>query len=227
MRYEFRNRRDAGRELAQRLAGWGGRDDVIILALPRGGVPVADEIARELDAPLDVLLVRKLGVPGHEELAMGAIASGGVRMVNDEVIGSLRLPLSVIDEVAEREQRELERRERAFRDDLPPPAVSGRVVILVDDGLATGATMRVAIEALRLQSPGRIVVAVPVGSPDTVRSVALLVDEVVCLLTPESFFAVGQWYGDFSQVTDADVRAILAESRRVAIEQPEDETPAT
>ncbi|HAX24135.1 MAG TPA: phosphoribosyltransferase, partial [Chloroflexi bacterium] len=148
-------------------------------------------------------------------------------MVNDEVIGSLRLPLSVIDEVAAREQRELERRERAFRDDLPPPAVSGRVVILVDDGLATGATMRVAIEALRLQSPGRIVVAVPVGSPDTVRSVALLVDEVVCLLTPESFFAVGQWYGDFSQVTDADVRAILAESRRVAIEQPEDETPAT
>ena len=227
MRYEFRNRRDAGRELAQRLAGWGGRDDVIILALPRGGVPVADEIARELDAPPDVLLVRKLGVPGHEELAMGAIASGGVRMVNDEVIGSLRLPLSVIDEVAEREQRELERRERAFRDDLPPPAVSGRVVILVDDGLATGATMRVAIEALRLQSPGRIVVAVPVGSPDTVRSVALLVDEVVCLLTPESFFAVGQWYGDFSQVTDADVRSILAESRRVAIEQPEDETPAT
>lgn len=226
MRYEFRNRR--GRRTSLHSDSRAGRpDDVIILALPRGGVPVADEIARELDAPLDVLLVRKLGVPGHEELAMGAIASGGVRMVNDEVIGSLRLPLSVIDEVAAREQRELERRERAFRDDLPPPAVSGRVVILVDDGLATGATMRVAIEALRLQSPGRIVVAVPVGSPDTVRSVALLVDEVVCLLTPESFFAVGQWYGDFSQVTDADVRAILAESRRVAIEQPEDETPAT
>lgn len=210
----YRDRRDAGRTLSARLANWRGRDDVIVLALPRGGAPVADEIARELGAPLDVVLVRKLGVPGHEELAMGAIASGGVRVLNDEVVGPLGLSSAAIDEVAAREQRELDRRERAYRDDLPPPDVAGKVVILVDDGLATGSTVRAAIEALRRQDPRRIVVAVPVGAPATCRAIGRLADETICALTPKSFYAVGQWYDDFSEVTDDDVRSILARSRR-------------
>lgn len=214
MRYDaYRDRRDAGRVLARRLDSWRDRPDVIVLGLPRGGVPVADEVARALDAPLDVFLVRKLGVPGHEELAMGAIASGGVRVVNDEVLAESRLGAGVIDQVAAREQGELDRRERAYRDDLPPPDVAGKIVILVDDGLATGSTMRAAIEALRRKQPKMIVVAVPVGAPGVCRAIGHLADESVCALTPEAFYAVGQWYDDFSEVTDADVRAILASSR--------------
>lgn len=214
MREGFRDRRDAGHALAARLGSWRGRDDVVVLALPRGGVPVGAVVARDLDVPLDVFLVRKLGVPGHEELAMGAIASGGVRVLNDAVLDSVRLPAAAIDEVTTREQRELERRERAYRDDRPPPDVADAIVILVDDGLATGSTMQAAIEALRRQGPRRIVAAVPVGAPSTCREIAGLADEAICLLTPQNFFAVGQWYADFSEVTDDDVRALLASSRR-------------
>lgn len=212
----YRDRRDAGRVLAARLSAWRGREDVVVLALPRGGVPVGDEVARALGAPFDVILVRKLGVPGREELAMGAIASGGVRVLNEDVTGALRLDPATIDQVAAREARELERRERAYRDDLPPPDVAGKVVILVDDGLATGSTMRAAIATLRLRQPRSIVVAVPVGAPDVCRAIGRLADEAICALTPDSLYAVGQWYDDFSQVSDDDVRTILARSRVAA-----------
>jgi predicted phosphoribosyltransferase len=212
----FCNRNEAGQFLAQRLMKYANRPDVIVLALPRGGVPVAFEVARALNAPLDVFLVRKLGLPEREELAMGAIATGGVRVLNEEVIQVLRVPDEVIDAVADQEQQELERRERLYRGDRPPPDVRGKVVLLVDDGLATGSTMRAAVAALRKQCPARIVVAVPVGAPDTCDEFREEADEVVCARTPEPFYAVGLWYADFSQTTDAEVHDLL---RRAVEEQ--------
>jgi putative phosphoribosyl transferase len=205
----FRNRTDAGRQLAAELRAYANRPDVVVLGLPRGGVPVAFEVARALHAPLDVFLVRKLGVPGHEELAMGAIASGGVRVLNEEVVRALHIPEETIDAVAAEEQQELERRERTYRGDRPPADVRGRTVILVDDGLATGSTMRAAVAALRRQGPARIVVAVPVGAVDTCEELSAEADEAVCLRTPDPFYAVGIWYGSFSQTTDEEVREYL------------------
>jgi erythromycin esterase-like protein/predicted phosphoribosyltransferase len=206
----FRNRSEAGRLLAVRLAAYANRPDVLVLALPRGGVPVAYEVARALNAPLDVFLVRKLGVPGHEELAMGAVATGGIRVLNDQIVRTLRVPDYVIDAVAVQEQQELRRRERLYHGGSPPPAVHGRTVILVDDGLATGATMHAAIKALRQLQPARIVVAVPTASPQTCEELRADVDEVICAITPEPFHAVGFWYEDFSQTTDEEVRDLLA-----------------
>ncbi len=205
----FQDRRDAGRQLAAELLQYADRPDVLVLALPRGGVPVAYEVARLLHAPLDVFLVRKLGLPGHEELAMGAIASGGVRVLNEDVVRTLHVPEADIDASAARELRELERRERVYRDDRPFPDLSGRTVILVDDGLATGSTMRAAVAALRRQGPAWIVVAVPVGAAETCSTFQGEADEVVCARTPEPFYAVGLWYGDFSQTTDEEVRYLL------------------
>ncbi len=210
----YRDRRDAGRHLAKRLAAFAGRPDVLVLALPRGGVPVASEVAAVLGAPLDVFLVRKLGVPGQEELAMGAIASGGARVLVESVIRQLRIPYSVVQAASEREQRELERRARDYRSDRPEPAVAGRTIILVDDGIATGASVRAAIVALKALHPARIVVAVPVAAPETCRELADAVDEVICAAMPERFSAVGLWYEDFSPTTDDEVRALLAEAWR-------------
>src|SRR5467141_2342286 len=206
----FSDRREAGRLLAAKLAAYANRQDVLVLALPRGGVPVAYEVARTLGAPLDVFLVRKLGVPGYEELAMGAVATGGVRVLNDQIVNGLGIPGYVIDAVAAQEQQELARRERLYRGGRPSPDVRGRTVILVDDGLATGATMHAAIEALRQQRPARIVVAVPTASRETCEALRREVDEVVCAITPEPFHAVGLWYDDFTQTTDQEVRELLA-----------------
>ncbi|HEY8227927.1 MAG TPA: phosphoribosyltransferase [Pyrinomonadaceae bacterium] len=205
----FENRTDAGRKLATRLKRFADRDDVLVLALPRGGVPVAYEVAKELKAPLDVFLVRKLGVPGHEELAMGAIASGGVRVINEELVNYLGIPDEVIDETAAFEERELERRARAYRGDRPPPDVKDRIVILIDDGLATGSTMRAAAASLRPQKPRRIVVAVPVSSRETCDEFRSEVDEIICVATPQHFQGVGLWYNDFSQTSDDEVRKLL------------------
>jgi len=206
----FRDRREAGRVLAEKLAAYANRPDVLVLALPRGGVPVAYEVARALGAPLDVFVVRKLGVPGYEELAMGAVATGGVRVLNDQLVERLGVPEHIIDAVAARERRELARRERLYRGGRPPPDVRGRTVILVDDGLATGATMHAAIQALRQQNPARIVVAVPTASPETCEEMKARADDVICAITPEPFHAVGRWYQDFSQTTDEEVAALLA-----------------
>jgi erythromycin esterase-like protein/predicted phosphoribosyltransferase len=206
----FRNRNEAGRLLAKKLTAYANRPDVLVFALPRGGVPVAYEVARALGAPLDVFVVRKLGIPGYEELAMGAVATGGVRVLNDEIVRRLRIPEYIIDAVAAREQQELARRERLYRGGRPPPDVRGRTVILVDDGLATGATMRAAIMALRQLQPARIIVAIPTASPETCEELKAEVDEVVCAITPEPFLAVGHWYEDFSQTTDEEVRDLLA-----------------
>jgi putative phosphoribosyl transferase len=206
----YRDRVEAGRMLAERLSAYAGRPDVLALALPRGGVPVGYEVARALHAALDVFLVRKLGVPGHEELAMGAVATGGVRVLNDQVVVALGIPPSVIDAVAGWELQELRRRERVYRGDRPPPDVRGKTVILVDDGLATGSTMLAAVKALRQQQPARSVVAVPVAAPDTCELLRGEVDDVVCAATPEPFYAVGLWYEDFSQTTDEEVRELLA-----------------
>ena len=205
----FTDRFHAGRILAAELREYANRDDVVVLALPRGGVPVGYEVARALDAPLDVFLVRKLGVPGHEELAMGAIASGNVRVVNEPVVRMLGISRQVIDAVAERERRELQRREREYRENRPPVQVEGKTAILVDDGLATGSTMRAAAEALRALGPKKIVIAVPVAAPETCDEFRHEVDEIVCALTPEPFQAVGLWYEDFSQTTDQEVRELL------------------
>jgi putative phosphoribosyl transferase len=205
----FRDRAEAGRVLATELTKYADLPHVLVLALPRGGVPVAFEVARALHAPLEVFQVRKLGVPGHEELAMGAVASGGVRVLNEDVVRALRIPDDVIDAVAAREQRELGRREHAYRDDRPTPEVRGRTVLLIDDGLATGSTMRAAIAALRERGPARIVVAVPVGSPHTCEEFGAEADETVCARTPDPFYAVGRWYGDFSQTTDEEVHDLL------------------
>ncbi len=210
----FQDRTDAGQRLAVRLKKYANRPDVLVLALPRGGVPVAYEVAKQLGAPLDIFLVRKLGVPGHEELAMGAIASGDVRVINEDIVSYLRIPEEVIDSIAEREQQELERREQSYRVDRPPPDLNGRVVILIDDGLATGSTMRAAAAALRKQDPARIVVAVPVSSPETCNEFRSEVDEIVCAVTPEPFRGVGMWYHDFSQTTDEEVRELLERARQ-------------
>jgi predicted phosphoribosyltransferase len=208
----FRDRAEAGQVLAQRLKRYARRPDVLVLGLPRGGVPVAYEVARELQAPLDVYLVRKLGVPGRAELAMGAIGSGGVRVLNDDIVHLLQIPPELIEEVSTEERHELERRERLYRDDRPAPEVRGRIVILIDDGLATGSTMRAAVAGLRRQQPGRIVVAVPVGAADTCTELRQFADEVVCARAPDPFLAVGLWYDDFSQTTDAEVRSLLEHS---------------
>src|SRR5215469_10943904 len=210
----FRDRTDAGRRLAEKLAAYADRPDIVVLGLPRGGVPVAFEVARALAAPLDVFVVRKLGFPGHEELAMGAVATGGVRVLNDEVVHGLGIPEDRIDAVAARELQELARRERAYRDGRAPPDVTGKTVILVDDGLATGATMRAAVQALKRQGPERIVVAVPAASPDTSAGLNAEADEVVCVITPEPFVAVGYWYDDFAQTTDAEVCDLLLLARQ-------------
>jgi putative phosphoribosyl transferase len=208
----FRDRIDAGQQLAARLKHYADRRDVLVLALPRGGVPVAYEVARELKAPLDVFLVRKLGVPGHEELAMGAIASGGVRVVNQDLVNYLGIPVDVIDAVALGELQELERRERAYRGGRPPPDVKDHIVILIDDGLATGSTMRAAATALHLEKPKRIVIAVPVSSRETCDEFRSDVDEIVCAYTPTHFQGVSLWYEDFSQTSDEEVREILKRS---------------
>jgi predicted phosphoribosyltransferase len=207
----YHDRRDAGRQLATLLSDYAGHSDLLVLALPRGGVPVGYEVAHTLGAPLDVFLVRKLGVPGREELAMGAIASGGVRVVNEDVVRALGIPVEVIDHVATDEERELARREWEYRDDRPPPDVAGKVVILVDDGLATGSTMRAAVLALRERGPTEIVVAVPVGAAETCRVMSQIADRAVCAQMPEQFAAVGLWYEDFSQTTDEEVRELLAD----------------
>ena len=212
---QFTDRRDAGIALAERLQEYKDRDDVIVLALPRGGVPVAYEVARALHVPLDVFLVRKLGLPGHRELAMGAIASGGVRVLNETVVGWYGIPPAVIDEVARDEATELERREHVYRDQRPPLAIRGRTVVLIDDGLATGSTMKAAVQAVRAHEPAKIVVAVPVGAPDTCREFADVADEIICARTPEPFSAVGQWYRHFSQTTDDEVRELLHDSAAV------------
>lgn len=205
----FRDRRDGGRRLAERLSEYKDRSDVVVLGLARGGLPVALEVAKALNAPLDVFVVRKLGVPGHRELAMGAIASGGVRVMNDSIVRSLSISSAEVNSIADQEQRELERREREYRGDKERLDVAGRTVILVDDGLATGASMRAAVSALRKQHPDKIVVAVPTGARITCQEFETQVDELLCLTTPDPFFAVGAWYEDFSQTTDEEVRRLL------------------
>lgn len=209
----FRDRTDAGRRLAEKLAQYANRPGVVVLGLPRGGVPVAFEVARALHAPLDVFLVRKLGFPGQEELAMGAVASGGVRVMNESLLRRLHVSDAMMEEVTARELRELERRERAYRGGRPPLPVAGRTVILVDDGLATGASLRAGASALRRLEPARIVAAVPVGASETCEQFRDVVDEIVCAETPEPFWAVGNWYEDFSQTTDEEVRGLLARAK--------------
>lgn len=206
----FRDRTEAGQLLAERLTDYAGRPDVLVLALPRGGVPVGHVVAQRLRAPFDVLVVRKLGAPGHEELAFGAIASGGVRILNPEIVDSLDLSPKTIEAITAREQSELERREKIFRGDRPALPVRDRTVILVDDGIATGATMRAAIQALRSRRARRIVVAAPTIAASTYRGLRGEADEIVAVITPEEFYGVGQWFDDFSQTTDEEVRALLA-----------------
>ena len=213
--YLFRDRTEAGQLLAQKLREYANRGDVVVLALPRGGVPVGFEVARALNAPLDVFVVRKLGVPGREELAMGAIASG-VRVLNQDVIRALGISRGLVDLVAEREQRELQRREREYRDGRASVDIRDRTVILVDDGLATGSSMRVAAIALKKKGPAEIVIAVPVAARETCAEFRSVVDKVVCAATPEPFHAVGQWYRDFSQTSDQEVRDLLSEAARLA-----------
>ncbi|HEU0008201.1 MAG TPA: phosphoribosyltransferase [Verrucomicrobiae bacterium] len=210
MRSKYPDRRAAGQALAARLSHCAHLPGALVLALPRGGVPVAHEVARELGLPLDVFIVRKLGVPGHEELAMGAIASGGVRVLNRQVIDDLGLPEAAIEAVTAAELAELQRRERLYRAQRPPLDLLGRTVILVDDGLATGSTMRAAVAAVREQGAARVIVAVPVAPPDTCDTLARQADEVICPLRPHNFEAVGQWYEDFAQTTDDEVSALLA-----------------
>jgi len=209
MSYQFKNRTEAGQKLAEALSEYKGKKDVLLPALPRGGVPVAYEVAKSLMLPLDILLVRKLGVPGHEELAMGAIAWDNEYYINDNVVEQLHIPEAAIKRVITKEQEELFKRSNLYRDDLPPPEIDGKTVILVDDGVATGATMRVAVSVLKHAKAKRIVVAVPVGAIDTCKELESDVDEVVCLYTPELFYGVGQWYQDFSQTSDEEVQGIL------------------
>jgi putative phosphoribosyl transferase len=211
----FVDRRNAGRTLATRLAKYAGRDDVIVLALPRGGVPVAYEVACALGVPMDVFLVRKLGTPGHRELAMGAIASGGVRVLNEEVVHWYGIPDSEIERISHEEQQELERRERAYRGERAAPDLTNRIVILIDDGLATGSTMRAGAQAVRAHRPARVVIAVPVGAPQTCAELGVVADEVICARMPEPFSAVGQWYLNFDQTDDDEVRDLLRQSTAI------------
>jgi putative phosphoribosyl transferase len=208
----FRDRAEAGRQLSLVLDRYKNRPDVLVLGLPRGGVPVAYEVARALHVPLDVFIVRKLGVPGHEELAMGAIASGGMRVLNMPVVQQLNISPEEIDMATMREQEELRRREQLYRGDRPAPAIGGRTVIVVDDGLATGSTMRVAINALRRLQPARIVVAVPIAAPETCNALEVEADEVICAVTPQRFHAVGEWYDVFDQTSDDEVSQLIREA---------------
>src|SRR5205085_8056913 len=217
----FPDRAEAGRLLGLKLAQYAGRDDVIVLGLPRGGVPVAYEVAQALHLPLDVFIVRKLGVPGFEELAAGAIGSGGVRVLNEDVIRALPNADEIIEAVTKRESAEVERREQEYRDGRPAPEIRGRTVILIDDGLATGATMRAAVKALRQRRAAKIVVAVPVGPPDTCKEFEDEADEVVCASAPEFFQAVGQYYEDFSQTSDEEVRELLAKAAQTTGPSPQ------
>lgn len=214
----FKDRAEGGRFLAQKLVQYANDPNVVVLALPRGGVPVAFEVAQRLKAPLDVFVVRKLGIPGLEECAMGAIASGGIRVLNDRVISYLRIPVEAVDEITAEELRELERRELLYRGARPPVDVTGQTVILVDDGLATGSTMRAAVKALRRKNPEKIVVAVPVGARDVCDSFKNEVDTVaVCAITPEPFNAVGLWYRDFSQTNDVEVQQLLKKAQQTKV----------
>ncbi len=205
----FEDRMDAGKKLAKELSKYANRSDVLILALPRGGVPVAFEVAKELNVKMDVFIVRKLGVPGNEELAMGAISSDNALVLNEDIVRSFQIPERVINMAAENELKELKRRERTYRGDRPKPEISGSTVILIDDGLATGATMRAATSAIKTKNPAKIVVAVPTGAPDTCELFKKEVDEVICIATPEPFYGVGAWYGNFSQTTDEEVCELL------------------
>jgi putative phosphoribosyl transferase len=210
----FKDRRDAGRKLAQKLSAYARRLNGLILALPRGGVPVGFEVALALGLPLDIFVVRKLGVPGREELALGAIASGGIRVLNSDVVRMLSIPDEVVNFVTKRELQELQRRESIYRGDRPSLEVRDHTIILIDDGLATGASMRAAVAGLRSQHPARIVIAVPAAAPETCEAFRSEVDEVICAITPELFYGVGRWYEDFSQVTDEEVRVLLEEANR-------------
>jgi putative phosphoribosyl transferase len=214
----FKDRRHAGRKLAEKLITYADRSDVIVLALPRGGVPVAYEVSMALNAPMDIFLVRKLGLPGHEELAVGAIASGGIRVLNEEIIHTLGVDRNVIDMVVRQEQQELERREQKYRGDRPPIDVTDKTVILVDDGLATGASMRAAVAGLRTQNPFRIIAAVPTAAPETCAAFESEVDEIICATTPQPFYGVSRWYRDFSQTTDMEVRLLLQEVNRQIVQ---------
>jgi putative phosphoribosyl transferase len=214
MKRQFFNRTEAGQFLAENLSAYANRDDVLVLALPRGGVPVGAEVAKKLNAQLDVFVVRKLGLPGHPELAMGAIASGGVRVFNGEVMNAFRIPDDIVNTVTAEELIELERRERAYRDNRHAPEVEGKTIILVDDGIATGSTMLAAVAALRQLNAARIVVAVPVIAASTYYEIRHAADDVAAVIVPEDFCAVGQWYADFSQTTDDEVRALLTEADR-------------
>jgi putative phosphoribosyl transferase len=220
MRDQFRDRQEAGELLAEKLTAYVDQPDMIVLALPRGGVPVGAEVAKKLHAPLDVVVVRKLGLPGHPELAMGAIASGGVKVLNDDIVKTLRVPDEVINAVAAEEVEELKRREELYRDDLPPPEVEGKTVIIVDDGVATGSTMMAAISALRQWRVGRLVVATPTVARETCEYLRARADEVVAVIVPETFYGVGQWYEDFSQTSDEEVRRLLS------VMNPKDTTTA-
>ncbi len=216
----FPNRRIAGQILATRLEKYANQPDVVVLALPRGGVPVAFEVACALNTPLDVFVVRKLGLPGHQELAIGAIATGGIRVLNEDIVGLFHVPAEIIEQETGQELAELERRERLYRDNLPAPSVRGKTVILVDDGLATGATMRVAARAVRRLQPARIVVAVPTASVETCEEFRSQVDETVCAITPEPFYSVGLWYKDFSQTSDEEVQNLLKQARQLIHSNP-------
>lgn len=212
MQIQFEDRQEAGKFLAPKLVDYANRDDVLILALPRGGVPVAYEVALALNLPMDVFIVRKLGIPGHEEMAMGAIASGNIHVINHTLINEMGISEKAIKEKIATEQRELDRREHEYRDNRPPPTIAGKTVILVDDGLATGASMWAAVLAVRQQYPASVIVAVPTASPETCRAFQDIVDDIVCAFTPEPFLAVGLWYKDFSQVSDDEVRTLLQQA---------------
>ncbi len=213
MQKQFQNRAEAGRQLAAKLTEFKNRRDVVVFALPRGGVPVGFEVAKALNAPLDVFIVRKLGVPGQEELAFGAIASGGTTVFNEELVRALRLPPALLERVVEKEQKELERREKLYRHGKAAPDLGGKIVIIVDDGLATGATMRAAVTAIRTLKPLQIVVAVPVAASDTCRDFKTKTDALcVCVMTPEPFYGVGMWYRDFEQTTDEEVSRLLGQT---------------
>lgn len=210
----YRDRSEAGQRLATLLTKYEHLPDLLVLALPRGGVPVAYEIAHSLHAPLDVFLVRKLGVPGQEELAMGAIASGGIRIINDDVVEHLHIPRHAIEKATEDEKRELQRRERLYRDDMPPPSILGHTILLVDDGLATGASMRAAVQALKQQRPAHLAVAVPVAAATTCYLLQTEVDRLICAQTPDPFYGVGYWYQNFAQTSDQEVRDLLTRNHQ-------------